>query len=202
MTVERIGRRVVVNVSRSSNYRELAWETPTEFIDTVLEILKGQGWVPLETKTQQPDVRLIISKITRRETLILFDLFHDGYDFETAHLYGQDLPVLIVALRRGGHERILPADVLVTRKVNFEVRYLYNRNGSKAPPFSEDARKGPAWSVLQKDFRNHEETKRQRNDEIAARKGNVQFPYRNPLARSRPLASNYAGSVDTQHRLG
>ncbi|KAF4881030.1 hypothetical protein CGCFRS4_v015963, partial [Colletotrichum fructicola] len=40
---------------------------------------------PSETKNEQPDVRLIISKITSRETLILFDLFHDGYDFKTAH---------------------------------------------------------------------------------------------------------------------
>ncbi|KAF4881010.1 hypothetical protein CGCFRS4_v015985, partial [Colletotrichum fructicola] len=40
---------------------------------------------PSETKNEQPDVRLIISKITSQETLILFDLFHDGYDFETAH---------------------------------------------------------------------------------------------------------------------
>ncbi|KAF4417692.1 hypothetical protein CGGC5_v017008 [Colletotrichum fructicola Nara gc5] len=176
MTVERIGRRVVVSIKRSSNYGEIAWENPTETIDTVLESLKGQGWVPSETKNEQPDVRLIISKITSQETLILFDLFHDGYDFETAHLYGQDLPVLLVAMGRRGHKGTHPADALMTRKVNFEVRYLYNRNGWKPPPFSEDARTGSAWAVLQKDFRDHEATRRQRQDEIAARKDTQNRP--------------------------
>lgn len=166
--------RILIDIHRSSNYWEKAWDDPNIAIDHALEALKRKRLIITETQDIKSDIRLIITKISRRDTRIVFDIFHDTFDAARAHLYGQDLPVLIVSMRRGEGNKAFAANVPQARKVNFEIRYLHNHNGmGSQPPFREDSREGIPWSILRKDFRDYEEHHAQRQAQIAASKSTL-----------------------------
>lgn len=168
---ERVAKRVLIDIRKSSNYRDDAWVDPSNIIGIALEALKKKNIIPQETENNESDVRLIIKTISSLETRIVFDIFHDTFDATQAHLYGQDLPVVIVSMPRGEHRKVFNANVSQTRKVNFEIRFLFNRYGvGSQPPFSEDFRRGPAWSIPFKSFRDSSVYHAQRQDEIAAKK--------------------------------
>lgn len=166
---ERAAKRVLVDIQLRSTFRKLGWDEPKILIDIALETLKMQNLIPPETQNDDSDVRLIIKSITRHDTRIVFDIFHDTYDAAQAHLYGQDLPVLIVSMRKRERIKAFEANTFQELKVNFEIRSLHNRYGiGSQPPFSEDSRQGSAYSILLEDFRDYELFCIQRGDMVEA----------------------------------
>lgn len=166
---ERVAKRVLIDIHPQSTYRKLGWDKPRILIGIALETLKMQNLIPSETQNEEPDIRLLIKKITRKITRIVFDIFHDTYDAAQAHLYGQDPSVLIVSMHRKERVKAYPANSLQELKVNFEIRFLHNRYGiDSQPPFSEDSRQGCAWSILLKDYRDATEYRNQRDHLIEA----------------------------------
>ncbi|OIW24957.1 hypothetical protein CONLIGDRAFT_564130, partial [Coniochaeta ligniaria NRRL 30616] len=87
--------------------------------------------------------RLILKRIISTEIDIVFDIFHDKFDVTKAHIYGQDPSVIIISLRKGKRAKVFDANDQLERKVNFEIRHLFNCTGQGSrPPFEEDYRNG------------------------------------------------------------
>jgi hypothetical protein len=140
-----------------------AFEKPEYTIGVALQRLKKKALIP-ENSTES-DVTLILTRINRHGSRVVFDIFHKSFDPASAHLYGQDLPVLIVS------KKAFEANTQQTRKVNFEIRALFNRYGhGSLPPFQEDGREGPAWSIPFRNFRDIKAYRSQRDDEIKAKR--------------------------------
>ncbi|OAA67544.1 hypothetical protein ISF_03720 [Cordyceps fumosorosea ARSEF 2679] len=145
---DRVPKRILIDVSPFSDYRDEAFDDPDKVIDIALSLLKRKGLIPAETQNNQSDVKLVIKLISRYDTKVIFDLFHDTFDAARAHLYGQDPPVCIVSMRHGKREKAYPANRSQELKVDFEIRFLHNRYGTGCkPPFSEDSRQGSVWSI-------------------------------------------------------
>lgn len=169
--IERVAKRVLIDIHPRSIYRKLGWDEPKVLIGIALETLKIHNLISSGTQNDESDIRLIIKSISRHDTRIVFDIFHDTYDATQAHLYGQDPPVIIVSMRRKERVKAYPANPFQEFKVNFEIRFLHNRYGiGSQPSFSEDSRQGCAWSILLKDFRNHAEFLAQQDHLIEAEK--------------------------------
>lgn len=151
--MERVAKRILIDIRESSKYRYTGWDDPDKVIGSALGTLKKQNLIPQETEHNDEDIRLILRSIGKKETRIIFDIFHDSFDAAQAHLYGQDLPVIIVSMKNGTCRKVFEANHLQTHKVNFGVRFLFNRYGmGSQPPFSEDTRQGSVPFPL-KNFR-------------------------------------------------
>ena len=72
----------------------------------------------------------------------MFDVYHDNYDPDRAHMHGQDdLPVIEVYLSRKQIART--AGTPTANKDNRDVRALHNATGpGSRPPFSVDHSEG------------------------------------------------------------
>lgn len=172
---ERIAKRVLIDIRQSSIYVEKGWDDPNSLIRKALRNLKKKDLIPSDTENKEPDVRLIIQRAEAQRTRIVVDIFHSNLDVELAHLYGQDLPVLIVSMRRGDHSKAFLANPIQQLAVNFEVRiaYNYNRVGSR-PPFIEDFREGDRSKFqgnLMCEFRDWDALVSQQQDLYEARHG-------------------------------
>lgn len=179
---ERTAKRILVDIHPRSIYRRFGFDEPGVLIGIALEALKMQKLIPPGTRNDDSDVRLIIKRISRYDTKIVFDIFHDTYDAAQAHLYGQDPPVLIVSMRKRESMRAFKANSFQELKVNYEIRYLHNRNGvGSQPPFSEDSRQGSAWSFPLADYRDHRMQSAQRQHMIEAERKSKAWLGRQPF---------------------
>ena len=117
-------------------------------INIALDALKQNHFIP--SQISKDDVRPIINKIDRRILWIVFDIFHDDFDATRAHLYGQDLPVTIVTMRRSKKKvaEIFKTNASQDRKVNFDIRFLFNRYGASLHLTKTLARVLPGRSPL------------------------------------------------------
>jgi hypothetical protein len=73
-------------------------------------------------------------------TTLVFDLFHDSYNFSIAHI-PKDLPVIVVRMFRDKVKVTLASEV-DSQRINREVAEYHGLNGFSEPPFTEDQRDG------------------------------------------------------------
>jgi hypothetical protein len=111
--------RIFVKVSRNSRYISSSDET---IINAALETLQ----IPREDATP---LRHLVTKYWGVATLLVFDLFHPSYDYDTAHLVEKNrLKVQAVHLRRVKNETTAASTALCD-KVNKEVAEAHNLTG-------------------------------------------------------------------------
>jgi len=88
--------RVVVHASRKGQHWTKAWESPEAVIDIALGLVKESNLVPLDSAMPLP--RFLVKERFDARTFVVFDIFHDLYDPETAHEDQTCLPVVLVYL--------------------------------------------------------------------------------------------------------
>lgn len=132
--------RVFVTIKATSDHYSEAWMVPEYLVKLLLNAL------PLEA-SEKPHkaaaIRVLAVIRTNSKIRIAFDLFHNDYNSETAHLPGEgNLPVWQVVLnKKNGNETIetLSASKPVQDIVNEEVRRIHRSNALHTqPPFKED----------------------------------------------------------------
>jgi len=131
-------KRVVVSVPRKSPYWSKAWESSEEVIAVALRLI-GEGDLVSPDAYDDPSRCLFVAKERWDErTYIVFDIFHDSYNYDEAHLPGRnDLPVVLVLLKQRG--RVYNAPPPMMNRANTRLRELYDSTGwGSHPPFSVD----------------------------------------------------------------
>ncbi|KAJ0158284.1 hypothetical protein CTA2_11936 [Colletotrichum tanaceti] len=126
---ERTPRRVVVAVSRKSPHWAKAWASGEEMVALALRLMEEKHLIPPGLTPDDPcAVKLLATERWDIRTYVVFDVFHDTYDPDTAHLPGEnDLPVISVFLGRTESAGI--AGRPMANKVNSDVRALHNSTG-------------------------------------------------------------------------
>lgn len=130
-------RRIFVSISRKSRFWPLAGESVTTIVDTALNLAKKHRLVEPEAR----DPRLLVEERWGPRTHIVFDLHHNDYDSNTAHLPGRNLPVIIVFLSTT--ESAQAASKLLEDRINQEVRDIHgSHTAGVQPPFIVDHTSG------------------------------------------------------------
>lgn len=126
-------RRVFVSISSKSAHWLRISESTEEAIGIAVNLIKDKNIVP-----RMGDAKLLVEERWGSRTHVVFDMLHDAYNPETAHLPGHgNIPVIAVWL--SGTEAIQVATKGLTEQVNDEVRDAHRKfgDGSK-PPFFID----------------------------------------------------------------
>lgn len=131
-------KRILILVSRKSPYWVTAWDSSGERVTIALNILEEKGLIPSDVGNSHSAIRFLAKERWDLRTFIVFDIFHDTYNPDTAHLVGQDnLPVILVSF--GKNESASIAGTPMTNKVNHDIRALHNATGpGSRPPFAVD----------------------------------------------------------------
>lgn len=127
-------RRVLVSVSTKSAHWSQIDTSPQDAVDISMDLIKQKK--DLIPELGEP--RLLVVEKWGSRTHIVFDLLHDTYNSDNAHLPDQgNLPVIAVWL--SGQEVAQVATEGVKNRVNDEVRDMHRRFGDGGkPPFYVD----------------------------------------------------------------
>ncbi|KAI6350993.1 hypothetical protein MCOR25_010226 [Pyricularia grisea] len=126
--------RVAVAVSSKSPHWTTAWEHPDEIIQMATKYLREKDII----KTDDSTPFFLAKERYATRIMLVFDLFHESYDSESAHVAEQNkLSVSMVSLST---EIVL---VNTTRyiqdEVNESIRLLHDLHGfGSRPPFTVD----------------------------------------------------------------
>ncbi|KJZ69427.1 hypothetical protein HIM_11177 [Hirsutella minnesotensis 3608] len=136
-------KRVFVSISSKSKHWAQAYNSAESAVNVALDLIKQRGLVPQDVDTP----RLLIEDKFGSRTHIVFDILHDSYRSETAHLPDEGhLPVIAVWL--GTRESVQTATQGLRNKVNDEVRQWHTLMGAERnPPFFFD-RSGGAFPIF------------------------------------------------------
>lgn len=154
MTTMQRARRIFVDVSRRSSLYGDAWDSPEKIIQAAVDTLQDpeRHLMPVGGIDTPPPVRFLAKERWQR-VFVVFDVFHDTYDPETAHLPGRNnLPVIAITFswKEGAdatHART--AGVGLRDKVNNQIRDLHDFNGiGSQPPFVVDHADGNVPTYL------------------------------------------------------
>ena len=139
---ERRAKRVLIMVSRRSPQWEKAWTSPEELIAIAQRLAQESGLLPQGVQDDPSATRFLAKERWDGRTFIVFDVYHDAYDPDRAHLQGRDnLPVIEVYLSQRQTARM--AGNPTANKVNGDVRALHNATGpGSRPPFNVDHSEG------------------------------------------------------------
>ncbi|KAJ2892368.1 hypothetical protein MKZ38_009944 [Zalerion maritima] len=134
----RAAKRVLIVVSRTSPHWFKAWTSSEELITIALELMQEKQLISLDTQNDASVIRFLAKERWDLRTFIVFDIFHDTYNPDEAHLPDQnDLPVISVFL--GQKESTSIAGRPMANKVNSDIRALHNATGpGSRPPFAID----------------------------------------------------------------
>jgi len=134
----RIAQRVLVVVSRQSPHWLTAWASSDELIDVAFRLLRIKKLIPSDTENDSSTVMFLAKERWDLRTFLVFDIFHNTYNADDAHLPGQnDLPVISIFLGRKESAGI--AGRPMANKVNADIRALHNATGpGSRPPFVVD----------------------------------------------------------------
>lgn len=138
--------RVLVSVSSKSCHWQTACKSPEEIVQLTIDAIQKNNWLSLKTTTTTtPPLKpmLLVTEKWIPRVFIVFDLFNDDYDPDTAHLPGRnDLPVLpIYFSKKEGQESmdLGPQSHLISDKVNKSVYTVFDSTGlGSRPPFIVD----------------------------------------------------------------
>jgi len=136
-------RRVLVSVSRKSPHYSNAWTSCQEVIHVALRVMSEQGMIA-STPDDVLQYQLLATERWDLRTYIVFDMFNELYDPDTAHLPGRnDLPVISVFLHGSGKQDASTAGKPIESWVNREIRDIHNSTGPQSrPPFKIDHANG------------------------------------------------------------
>jgi len=167
LETESAARRVLIVVSRKSRHWLKAWTSSEELITIALGVLQQDELISSDAQSDSSVIKLLATERWDLRTFIVFDIFHDTYDPDTAHLPGHnDLPVISVFL--GRHEKASIAGKPMENKVNNDIRALHDATGlGSRPPFIVDHAEGkvPFYSNPRTCIRSHEESHRIRDEQ-------------------------------------
>ncbi len=137
-------KRIFVSISSKSQHWPQSCESAKAAIDIALDLVKRQGLVPRDNEMSP---RLLIEDKWGSRTHIVFDVLHDTYRSETAHLPSEgNLPVIVVWLSTT--ETAQPATQGIENRVNDEVRQWHTlTDAGGVPPFVFD-RSGGAYPIF------------------------------------------------------
>jgi hypothetical protein len=129
-----VAQRVFVSISPKSQFWPLAGDSAAAIVGIALDLAKKHGLVEPEAH----DPRLLVEERWGPRTHIVFDLHHDDYDADTAHLPGHNhLPVVVVFL--SASESAQAASKLLEDRVNREVGEIHgSHTAGVQPPFIVD----------------------------------------------------------------
>lgn len=135
-------KRVVIIVSKRSPHWLKAWASAEEMVTIALRLMQEQQLIPPGVQDHPSTIRVLAKERWDLRTFIVFDIFHDTYNPDTAHLPGQnDLPVISVFL--GKNESVTVAGPQLMNKVNGDIRAIHNATGpGSRPPFVVDHSEG------------------------------------------------------------
>lgn len=133
-----MGQRVFVSVSSRSPLFPVAWENPEMVIQDAIKLVIQQDLNPANTAPRL----LVVERWSR--IYVVFDLGHDNYKPETAHISGQnDLPVVAVDFSRDGISTARAASTGLQDEVNKQIREIHDLSGlGSQPPFIIDHANG------------------------------------------------------------
>lgn len=129
--------RIFVSISSQSQYWTQASQSAEAMGGVALDILQKNGFL-----THSAVPRFVAEERFTTRTHLIFDIFYNNYQPETAHLPGQgDLPVLRVSLSKGqGADRL---GSQAQRMVNDRIREIHDLTGTgSVPPFFIDHSNG------------------------------------------------------------
>lgn len=128
--------RILVHASSKGQYLQKAWDSPDEVIDVALQLLRESDLVSIPTD-DPPKPLFIVKERTSTRAFLVFDIFHDSYDPDTAHVDSTELPVIGVYL--SGKESVSTMRSGMAKVINDKVRDIHNDTGlGSRPPFSVD----------------------------------------------------------------
>jgi len=132
--------RVLVAVSSKSPHWSTAWTSSEVVINLALELVIKHQLITCDINTPY---QLLATERWNRRTFLVFDLFHDLYDPDSAHLPGQNiLPVISVSLYEKKEVANL-AGTPMSNQVNRDLQKLHNSTGiGSRPPFVVDHANG------------------------------------------------------------
>lgn len=138
-------RRIFVSVSSKSPHFAAAWEDPQVVVQAALDLLKESNTIS-SPPDAAPNPRLLLVERWCRIHLV-FDIFHEAYDPEDAHLPGRyDLATIAVFFLQKDKTSIryaTAAESKLRREVNEQVRDFHNLTGTGSqPPFFIDHANG------------------------------------------------------------
>jgi hypothetical protein len=136
----RIAKRIVLIVSRNSPHWQNAWDSAEELVALELGLLREKQLIPPDVQDLTLGIRVMAKERWCLRTFIVFDMFHDTYNPDTAHLPGQDdLPVISVFLGKSASASASIAGTPMKNKVNSDIRAIQNATGpGSRPPFVVD----------------------------------------------------------------
>ncbi|KAJ0100751.1 hypothetical protein J7T55_004262 [Diaporthe amygdali] len=126
-------RRVFLSVSAKSSHWPQVCESAEEAVRIAVELIKKENII-----TQWGVPRLLVEERWGSRTHIVFDILHDTYSSQEAHLPGHgNLPVIAVWLSK--KEVVQTASEGIQKKVNDEVWEVHRLSGKGSePPFFID----------------------------------------------------------------
>ncbi|KAM7188714.1 hypothetical protein V8F33_010484, partial [Rhypophila sp. PSN 637] len=133
-------KRVLIVVSRTSHHWSKAWTSSKELITIALRVLQQEELIPSYVHSDSSSITLLATERWDLRTFIVFDIFHDTYDPDMAHLPGHnDLPVVWVFFGRDERAGANIAGKPMENKVNNDIRALHDATGlGSRPPFVVD----------------------------------------------------------------
>ncbi|KAL1845444.1 hypothetical protein VTK73DRAFT_557 [Phialemonium thermophilum] len=143
-------KRVLIVVSRTSNYWAEAWTAPANLMSTSLRLLQDQELIPPTTLDDPSAVTFVAKERWDVRTFLVLDIWHAAYDPDTAHLPGQnELPVVVVSFGRGEAATAYRAGTPTENRVDRELRDLHDRTGpGSRPPFEVDHADGKQAVII------------------------------------------------------
>jgi len=127
--------RVVVNASNKGQHWAKAWDSPEEVINIALGLIKESNLISLDDEPLEP--RFLVKERWNARTFIVFDIFHDLYDPDTAHIDQKDLPVILVYLSEKKSVNLAVGGM--GKVINDKIREIHNDTGlGSRPPFTVD----------------------------------------------------------------
>jgi hypothetical protein len=135
---ERAAKRVLIVVSRKSPHWIKAWTSSEELIVSAIEVMLEKQLIPSDTRDDPSTITFLAKERWDWRTFVVFDMFHDAYDPDSAHLPGHnDLPVISAFFGQKVSASI--AGRPMENKVNSDLRALHNVTGlGSRPPFVVD----------------------------------------------------------------
>ncbi|KAH8762064.1 hypothetical protein F5883DRAFT_561656 [Diaporthe sp. PMI_573] len=126
-------RRILISISSKSSHWGQIRESPEEAIRIAEDLIKKENII-----SQWGEPKLLVEERWGRRTHIVFDILHNDYRPEEAHLPGHgNLPVIAVWL--SNTEAVQTATMGIQKKVNSEVREVHRLFGyGSEPPFFID----------------------------------------------------------------
>lgn len=133
-----VATRIFVSISQKSQHWSQVCESVENAVTIALDLVKQKGFVAHNVDTP----RLLVEDKLGSRIHVVFDVDHDTYRPEVAHLPGQgNLPVIAVWFSKIDSAQLAPQGI--RDKVNSEVRQWHTlKDANATPPFVFDRSKG------------------------------------------------------------